>query len=277
VTGRGTARLSDGAEIAYQLDPGPQGLASPTPMLLVRPLGGSVDLWGAFRERLRERAPVIVFDALGAGASRASAARTSTRRMARDVRELLDAIGVARAHVYGQSLGGLVATWLAADAPERVARLVLASTAARGVEFGHAGLLRGLSFTRCMLRGADEVEVCLAKRVLSRSFLTRAPEAWERLAGLLRARPTPRASLARAAAAGATHDARRVLSRVRAHTLVLAGGDDGLLGIGPQRALQERLAHAQLHVIDDTGHDVTLERPDEVARLVLEFVAEGPS
>ena len=51
--------------------------------------------------------------------------------MAHDAARRLDALGILRAHVFGLSLGGMVAMWLAALAPERVIRLVLGSTLPR--------------------------------------------------------------------------------------------------------------------------------------------------
>src|SRR6185437_3642366 len=94
-------------------------------ILLVRPLGGWRASWDGFGARLAEKLRVVAFDPRGAGDS--SPARfATTRGMARDAIAVLDALAISRAHVYGISLGGMVATWIALDAPDRVDRLVLA-------------------------------------------------------------------------------------------------------------------------------------------------------
>ena len=54
----------------------------------------------------------------------------TTRDMARDQAAAMEALGIERAHVFGVSMGGMIAQWLAIDFPEKVDRLVLAVTAA---------------------------------------------------------------------------------------------------------------------------------------------------
>ncbi|HEX6244901.1 MAG TPA: alpha/beta fold hydrolase, partial [Polyangiales bacterium] len=96
-------RLEDGGHLAYrEHGDGP-------PILLLRPLGGSTQSWGRFADRLARRLRVISFDPRGAaGGSSRAPLRASTRDMARDARALLDHLGLARVHVYGISLGGMV-------------------------------------------------------------------------------------------------------------------------------------------------------------------------
>ena len=135
------ARAADGARIAYDV-----AGAGDDAILLISPLAGSRALWGAFRDQLAAHARVIAFDHRGLGESSSASLRTTTRDLARDAVAVLDDAGVERVHVFGSSLGGMVATWLAADAAPRVRRLVLASTLARGLSFARSG--------RAALRGA---------------------------------------------------------------------------------------------------------------------------
>ena len=71
---------------------------------------------------------VIAFDNRGCGASTVTPGPYTTAGMAADALALLDALGVARADVFGMSLGGMIAQELAIAAPERVGRLVLGCT-----------------------------------------------------------------------------------------------------------------------------------------------------
>src|SRR5690242_14422054 len=93
------ARLPDGARLAYALH-GPAGDRR-TPLVLCRPLGGSMALWGEFAARLAADVPVIAFDPRGVGRSSDVPAGHTTRAMAADALALLDVLGVARAHVFG--------------------------------------------------------------------------------------------------------------------------------------------------------------------------------
>jgi 3-oxoadipate enol-lactonase len=264
----GFVPLAGGGELAYQIRGRGHG---GTPILLVRPLGGSVALWGAFRAALVERFRVVSFDHRGSGHSSAAPLGHTTKAMARDTLALLEHLRIDRAHVFGISLGGMTATWLAILAPDRVARLCLASAPARGLDLTQAGLRRGLSLAASFVRPAGEVEATLARRILSRRFKKADPEATRRIARPLEAEPASRADIAKHAFAGALHDARRELSRITAPTLVLAGDEDTLLGHAPQLELCRGIPGARFESVPRCGHDLTLEQPLATAERVLRF------
>ena len=262
-----SVQLSDGARLRVRVK------GSGPAVLLLRPLGGTLELWGTFADALALRHTVIAFDTRGTGGSSALRGPITTRRLARDARELIEHLAVARASVFGQSLGGMVATWLAIDAPSRVDRLVLASTAASGASFTHAGIWRGLGFTRCMLQRPEDVETCLAKRVLSNATAT-DPQRMREIAGELRARPTSRRTLALLGLAGAMHMPGARVREIRSRTLCLAGEHDDLLGASPQRSLAAAIPGAQFDTIDGAAHDITLDAPTAGASRVLAFLGE---
>ncbi len=112
----------NGARIAF-VDEG-QG----APLLLLHGLGGSHDDWRLQRVEFAARYRVIVPDLRGHGASERREPFT-IQQHARDMVALLAALGIARAHVIGLSMGGAVAIELALRAPPAVAALVLANTA----------------------------------------------------------------------------------------------------------------------------------------------------
>lgn len=268
----GQLTLADGHRIHYEL----QGAAArATPLLLLRPLGGSVALWGEFRDRLARERPVIAFDHLGTGGSRPGAARSCTRALASDALGVLDGLGLARAHVFGISLGGMTACWLACDAPERVASLCVASAPVTGVALTHAGLVRGARLARSFVHRANHVERALVRRVLSRRFEREQPGRLAEIERIVGRAPTAPRDLLRLAAAGALHDARAALPRVRARTLVLAGDEDGLLGPAAVWRLGRALSAIRCETLERAGHDLTLERPQETALRVSRFLADG--
>lgn len=260
----------DGARLAVAIrgrdNPGP-------PILLIRPLGGSIDLWGEFADRLAERRRVYAFDHRGVGRSQPGDARTTTHALARDALSVLDHFSLARVDVVGVSLGGMTATWLARLAPRRIVRLCLAATPITGLALTYGGLRRGLALAACFARPDRDVEPALVRRVLSRQFRAAHPDELARIDRSVRATPTPRAALLRLALAGARHDARRELPQISAPTLVLAGEHDALLGPEPTRALAAALPDAVHAVIPGAGHALTLERPRAVAERVAAFFA----
>jgi 3-oxoadipate enol-lactonase len=262
-----TARLPDGARIAYEV----LGAASAPPILLVSPLGAWRGAWAAFGEALARELRVVVFDARGTGDSSDAPWRATTRSMGRDAHRVLDALGVGRAHVYGISLGGMVATWLAIDAPERISSLVLASTAARGAAL-RRDARAAASMARCLTRAPAARAACLAERTLSERFRGEQPDRVAAIRAAASLRPAPARSLLLELAAALRHDARSRLGEVRADTLVIAGARDTLLPPEAQRRFARRLPRASFEVVD-AGHDVSTEAPDAVAARVLAHVA----
>ena len=264
----GFAKIPGGGEIAYQTR-GPR--QDREPVLLIRPLGGSMALWGSFRARLAETHRVIAFDHRGSGFSSAAPAFTTTRGLARDALHLLNHLGVERARVFGISLGGMVATWLAVLAPSRVAQLCVAAAPARGRALSRAGVGRGLSLAACLARPRGEIEACLVHRILSRRFREAHVEEVQRIERLANAEPSSRTALAKLALAAALHDARTSLRQITAPTLVLAGEHDELLGTEAPRALCAAIRGATFAIIADSGHDLTLEQPAATAAQVARF------
>src|SRR3954451_2191012 len=99
------------------------------PVLLVRGLGANGRLWApAVRRLLASGYEVIVIDNRGCGRSSTPWWPWTTRTMARDALAALDELEIERAHVWGGSLGGMIAQELALEFPERVSTLVLSST-----------------------------------------------------------------------------------------------------------------------------------------------------
>ncbi len=264
----GWAPTDDGGRLYYEVD---GDLAAGTALLLVRPLGGTIVLWGTFRERLAVGRCVIVFDARGTGRSSAAPLRTTTRSMAADARRVLAHLGVARADVFGISLGGMVATRLAADASPLVARLVLASTPLRGTTMTRTGLGRLVASARCLALRAPDAEACLVRQILSDRFRANAAET-ARVEALVRAMPSTRAALLKHIAAAALHDGSDATGRIVAPTLVLAGGADAVLDPAFQASFAARIAGAIFEQLPDVGHDLTLEAPAATATRVLAFL-----
>ncbi|MET0342125.1 MAG: 3-oxoadipate enol-lactonase [Polyangiales bacterium] len=100
-------------------------------LLLINSLATEYRLWESQIPQLTPHFRVLRYDHPGHGRSPAGAPPYSLDDLGGQVLRLLDATGVAQAHVCGLSIGGLIATWLATRAPERVNRLVLANTSAR--------------------------------------------------------------------------------------------------------------------------------------------------
>jgi 3-oxoadipate enol-lactonase len=260
------APLPDGGRLEYEIRG--EGM----PLLLIPPLVGSTHTWGRFADMLAGRAQVIAFDPRGMGDSSPAPFFTTTRGMARDALALIDHLGIERAHIYGISLGGMVASWLAVDAPKRVDRLVLASTLPRGLEISRAHAASGITIATCLFRTARDAQSCMATRVLSPSFRDANPEEVRRLKKSAKKNSASSRDLQAIMAATAMHDIRSRLRDIKAETLLLFGENDMLLTFESQVELMRGIPNAGFRVINGAGHDISIEAPAETAARVLEHI-----
>ncbi len=264
--------LPDGARIAYEVTghdlPG-------EPVLLVRPLAGSRAMWGEFGEELGREFRVIAYDLRGVGESDDAPLGVDTRSMARDALAVLDALEVDRARVFGISLGGMVATWLAVDAPGRVSRLCLASAGPVGLSLSPSALRVGVEVVASMLAPKEEVLGRLADAMVSPELREEDPARAEAIDAAAAEESVRREGLVHHGLAAARHDARDVLGQITAPTLVLVGGRDPLVSVEQAGALAEGIPGGRLEVMEDAGHDLSLEQPGETARRVAQFFRGG--
>jgi len=241
-------------------------------LVLVQGLGFDRSGWDPVSAGLRRRFRLVLVDNRGCGRSTAATTGFAVADMARDVVAVLDAAGIARAHLVGISLGGMVAQEVAVSYPERVDRLVLAATTP-GWPFGHpmpassAALMLGTSRL--------DREVALRRHVenaLSASTVVERPELVERLIRHQAARPTDPKAWSALASAGAGYSGQLRQTRIRARTLVLHGEDDTVVDPRNGKLLAERIPDAELVILPGLGHLFFWEDPQGFIDAVSSFL-----
>lgn len=236
------------------------------PLLLIGGVWSQVGLWGDVLPHL-EGYRTISFDPPGIGETDLPLLPFSVRRLGTFAAQLLDALGIERAHVLGVSLGGAVAQELARAFPDRVDRLVLVSTA-YGVPaaIGRPGVL--LRFIRPRAyRDLGQLERNAGAIFGGR--LRREPELvhqWH-----LRPPRSLRAYLWRLL--GTTGwSSLPWLHRISRPTLVVHGDDDPIVPLLNGRVLAWRIPLAQLHIVDNGGHLLLLDSASDVLPVVTGFL-----
>lgn len=191
--------------------------------------------------------------------------RSTVAELARDALALLDEHGVERASWCGVSLGGMIGMWLAAHAPERLDRLVLACTAAR-MAAPEAYRERAAAVR------ADGIEP-FADAVVARWFTGAVPpELPRRFRAVLVA--TDAEDYARGCEAVAAWDFTGELGRVAVPTLVLAGAEDEATPAEATGLLAERIPGARLEALAGAAHLANVERPSEFTAAALAHLEE---
>lgn len=215
----------------------------------------------------------IRYDNRGAGRSAAPWRVTSIPELAGDAVRLLDALGVDSAHVYGLSMGGMVAQEMAIRFPDRVRALVLGGTS-------HGGPRAVLPSPRIAgaltSRGAPAaVRAELVGRALfTDDFRRREPALLRHHLGLLSAHRTSARGLVSHLTAATCHDTRARLGRIVAPTLVLHGARDVLTPVANARLLAAAIPDATLELLPESGHGYLLEQPGLAHQLFDTWLAE---
>ena len=256
----GHARAEDGSRIAFDC------IGSGEPLVLLAGQANSRRWWDPVRVDFVPGHTTIALDCLGTGGSDSPRdAEWSTRRFARDVIAVLDELGVGRAHVYGTSMGGRVAQWVAVDHPDRVGALVLGCTSSGG-----AGAVPGDPEVLHALNGpADSARDTLADLMVGPHWRWSNPGPLPVLGDANMSEHARRAHRR----ASARHDAWSELPTIAAPTLVLHGTADRLTPSANGERLAERIPGADLRLFGGARHAYFLERRREASAAVVEFLA----
>jgi 3-oxoadipate enol-lactonase len=210
---------------------------------------------------------VVRYDHRGHGASPTPPGPYAIGDLGADVLALLDTLEVASASVVGISLGGMVALWLGAHAPGRVDRLVACCTSAR-IDPPDLWLERAAIARR---DGMAALVDSILPRWVTPAFAEAHPEAMARLREVVER--TPGEGYAGCAEAIAAMDQTADLRRIRAPTLVVGGGQDVATPAAEHSApIAAAIPGARLEMLDAAPHLASVERPDEVTRVVLEHL-----
>jgi pimeloyl-ACP methyl ester carboxylesterase len=198
-------------------------------------LGTDLSMWDPQEPRLSETLRVLRYDLRGHGRSPVPPGPYSIADLGRDLIALLDRLEISRASLCGVSIGGMMSLWVAANALDRVERLVVCCSSAH---IDPDGMYRDRA------------------RAVRENLLA-----------------TPVEGYAACCEALADMDLRDALSAIRAPTLVLSGREDPATPPSHGRLIADGIPGARFEVIDDAAHLANLQRPDLVAELIERHVA----
>ena len=226
------------------------GSGDETVLLLHGGLSNSDDLLQSIGPALAERYRLVAFDRRGHGRTADMEGPLHYDDMATETIAVLDTVVGGAAHVVGWSDGGILALLVAQRRPELVERMVLI-----GANFHFDGVQELADEG-----GGDFMNM------IAQAYADRSPDGAAHFAEIL----------AKTMTMFATEPTMSVddLTTITAPSLVLVGDDD-LVTLRHTCALYEALPNGQLAVVPGASHAVPIEKPVEVAALILDFLA-GP-
>lgn len=239
------------------------------PLLLMHGAEASRLMFAALMPLLAPHFMVIAYDQRDCGDTDGPEAGSTLADLADDAQQLILALGLPRAHVFGSSFGGRVAQALALRHPQAVDRLVLGSTwplpAAYEALCPDAPRLAALR--RALPASAEE----LAGWFFPEPFLLQRPDLRRVFAN---ARPESPRSARRAATVQSTLDVD--ISHITAPTLLLAGELDRVVPPGVTLSMAPRIRGATAVQLPGIGHATALQAPELLARQLVGFLLNHP-
>jgi 3-oxoadipate enol-lactonase len=257
-------RVND-IDVNYVLE-GPAG--APT-ITLSHSLATDLSMWDPQAKALASRYRVLRYDTRGHGGTDAPAGAYSLSQLADDARGLLKALGIARTHWVGLSMGGMIGQTLALSTPETLQSLSLCDTSSRIPT--EAQPLWDERIAVAEAKGMDpHVEPTVA-RWFTPKFVEARPDVVNPVRDMIR-RTSARGY------AGCCHAIRALdltdrLSVITLPTLIIVGAQDVGTPVAASKAIQERIKGSELVILDPASHLSNLEQPEAFTQALQKFLA----
>ena len=255
-------------------------VGSGAPLLLIHGLAGSWRNWLENIPYLSDRHRVVAIDLPGFGNSPLPEKPISMPGYGDLLVRLSDELNLGRdTGIVGHSMGGLIATEAVLEAPDRFQSICLA--AAAGVSVAHVPKSRK-DLTRLLMAldlpiGTDHATRGLTRpRVRAtqlRTFVAHPNRIGTEILWELISYGTRSPGTLQAAYAMAGYDTRHRLPEIELPTLLIWGARDRLVPLKAAYAYRKRMEHADISILDDTGHMLQIERPESFNAELASFVS----
>lgn len=254
---------SAGADIYYEL------LGKGPDLVLLHPFPAHHGVWAPIAEQLASRYRVILPDLRGHGQSGTAVEVATMKQHVEDIVRVLQDAGVGRAVFAGESIGGYILFEFWRRHRERVNALVLCNTKATA-DTDEARKTRLQSAEDVLARGVEPFIDVQIQKLLGASTRSNRPDiVASARAMMMKIAPAGLAAVQRGMAE--RPEAVLTLRTMDVPTLVLTGDED-MIPLAEAQLMQQHIRGAELKVIPNAGHYAVFERPDEVGRILRQFV-----
>lgn len=241
------------------------------PLLLIMGLLVDHSGWKKQIEYFRDKYKVVVFDNRGTGLSDKPITPYTTGQMAGDAFGLLCHLGIARAHVVGISMGGMIAQELAIRSSEMVKKLVIANSYAKPLPVIKDFVRKNYSSKTIKNLTADGTADFFLKKVLSKEFIEKNPEIMQGMKENY-LKTFSKIGFINQLAATQMHNTSSRLSSIKAPTLILCGEKDDLIPPEASKRLSDRISGSVLKTIKGGSHAMNWEQADQFNKAIESFL-----
>jgi pimeloyl-ACP methyl ester carboxylesterase len=245
------------------------------PLLLIMGYGGSGFMWGEeLLHPLSRHYQVIYFDNRGTGLTDKPDAEYTIPMMADDAAGLLSYLGIPNAHVFGVSMGGMIAQEVALRQPQQVKRLILGCTLCGGSQAIQAPpevIEKLVNIPPDMPR--EEAVRQGWPVIFSPSFIEKEGDFLDRMAERSLTHPTPLHVMTRQMVAIQSFNTYDRLGQITMPTLVITGDADILVPPANSNILAEKIPSVSLKFVSGAGHGFFWEAPQETIALIRDFLS----
>lgn len=229
-----------------------------------------LSMWDQLAAALAPSFTVLRYDTRGHGKSSAPQGSYSFDELTADVVGLLDALDIESTHFLGLSMGGMIGQHLALAAPQRVDKLVIASSTSRIPP--EAGPLWDERIALVRAQGCAATVDGTLGRWFTPGFRAARPEVMARIGKLVAA--TPAAGYIGCAGAIRALDITAQIGAIAAPTLVVVGADDPGTPPAMSEVIAAAIPGARLERIPSASHLCCIEQPEIFNRLVRDFLED---
>lgn len=215
----------------------------------------------------------IAFDNRGVGQSDKPDEPYSMPMFADDTAGLLDGLDIDSAHIFGISMGGMIAQEFALRHPERVKSLTLGCTNCGGentILSSDPEVLHMLEHIESV--GVEEAALAMTKVAVTPWFMQKHMDTLIELNRLSAVHPTPKHGMVSQMAAIQSHDTYARLPQISVPSLVITGKQDGLVPPENSVVLSRQIPNAELLILSNASHLFNIERPQTTVDSVTSFI-----
>jgi pimeloyl-ACP methyl ester carboxylesterase len=268
----------NGLKLSYQV------YGTGFPVIFIHGYGAKKEIWKPQIVDISKKFQTITFDLRGTGESDRPNIPYTMKMLAKDVKGLMDFIGIEKVHLIGRSFGGMIAQHFVLQYPEKVEKLVLIATNfgrtdPDWVEIPKKGRLEEIETIKHNLLKAFKQKSRWLFHIKFRKEMEVNPSkkffdifSMEDLIRESTINPSRPQDVINQAEAMKTHYTLERLHEIKNETLLIAASHDRQTPLSDMTEMHRRIPNSELKVINEAGHFMTLSRASEVNDIILNFL-----